>query len=95
VVVHDLNVVCIATVPPEADPPLVVDPDAVLASAITAQSFKTVARGHPKIVKLGRSIQHPELSQSHLLRTRSESASGAPVEETLCVSVPEALDHSR
>jgi hypothetical protein len=95
VVVHDLNVVCIVTAPSETDPQLVVDPDAGLASAITAQPFQTVARGHPKIVQLGRSIQHPELSQSHLLRPRSESASGPPVEETFCVSVPEALDHSR
>jgi hypothetical protein len=31
VVVDDLDVVGIATVPPEADPPLIVDPDAVLS----------------------------------------------------------------
>ncbi len=91
VVVHDLSVVRIAAVPSEADPPLVVDPDAALARAITAQPFQTVPRRHTKIVQLRRSIQHPELSQGDLLHPRSEPATRPPVEQPLGVPVPEAL----
>jgi len=93
VVVNDLNVPRIATLPSETDPPLVVDPNAVLARAVTVQPFQAVARRYTEVVQLHRSIQHPELSQCHLAHPRSESASRAPVEETFCVPVAEALDH--
>jgi len=93
VVVHDLDLVRIAAMPPEADPPLVVDPDAVLACAITAQPFQAVSGRHAKIVQSRRGIQHPELSQGHLLHPRSEPANRPPLEEPLGFPVPEALDH--
>jgi hypothetical protein len=93
VVVHDLNVVRIAAVPPEADPPLIVDPDAVLTCAITAQPFQAVPRRHAKIVQPRRSIKHPELPQGHLLHPRSEPANRPTVEELLGFPVSEALDH--
>jgi hypothetical protein len=35
VVIHDLNVKGVAILPPEADPPLLVDPNAVLSLTIT------------------------------------------------------------
>ena len=38
-VVHDFDVVDAAIPPPEADPPLVIDLDAVLALAISAKGF--------------------------------------------------------
>jgi len=93
VVVHDLDVVRIAAVPSEADPPLVVDPDAVLACAIAAQPFQAVSRRHAKIVQPRRGIQHPELSQSHLLNPCSEPANRPTVEEPLGFPISEALDH--
>jgi hypothetical protein len=62
VVIHDLDVVCIATAPSEADPPLVVYPNAVLASATTAQRFQAVPGRYKKIIQLLRRIEHPELS---------------------------------
>src|SRR5918996_4697594 len=50
VIVDDLDVVGIATMPSKADSPLIVDPDAVLSEPITSQPLKPVARRHAKIV---------------------------------------------
>jgi len=44
VVVDDLNVARIRIDPPETDPPLVIDPNAVLSSSVTGESFQTIPR---------------------------------------------------
>ena len=44
VIVHDLDVIGVTVAPPEADPPLLVDPNAELAGAITNQRLEPVAR---------------------------------------------------
>jgi hypothetical protein len=56
VVVHDLDVVRIATVPSEADSPLIVDPHAVLTGAITPQPFQAVPRRDTQIIQPHRSV---------------------------------------
>jgi len=43
-VINDLNVVSVTLVPRKANPPLIIDPDAVLPSAIPAQRFQPVSR---------------------------------------------------
>ena len=47
VVVDEDDVSGAAGTPGEADAPLVVDADAVLASAVAAKFLQPVARGHP------------------------------------------------
>jgi hypothetical protein len=51
VIIDDLDVVGIPTGPAEADPPLVVDPDAVLAVPISCQCFETIARRGLEVVE--------------------------------------------
>jgi len=46
-IVNDLDVVSVPTCPNEADPPSVVDTDAMLSLAVTFQRFQPVARGNP------------------------------------------------
>jgi hypothetical protein len=93
VVVRDLDVVGVTTPPSEADPPLVIDPDAVLPLPITAQSFQPVARRDAQVVQAVRSVQHPELPQCHPLHIGSKPPDGVPFEQPLGVSIAEALDH--
>jgi len=52
VVVHDLDFPCFTLAPPEADPPLIVDADAMLTASVTVQDFEAVTWRNPKIVKL-------------------------------------------
>ena len=43
-VINDLNVTRIRIDPPETDPPLVIDPNAVLSSSVTGETFQTIPR---------------------------------------------------
>jgi DNA-binding NarL/FixJ family response regulator len=90
VVVRDLNVLWPGVGPPEADPPFLVHPDAVLTRAIAAQLFQPVSRRHPQISQYLCSVQHrqlPPISPSvtvrllrHLApaRTRTAAAPAQP-----------------
>ena len=49
-VVNDLNPFWTSVAPPEADTPLIVDSDTVLARSITAQTLEPIARRNPKIL---------------------------------------------
>jgi len=66
-VIHDLDAVGIPILPEETNPPLIVDPDAVLAFAVTLQSLKTVGRWCLQIFKGTSPLEHPEFSKSHPL----------------------------
>ncbi len=50
-VVHNFDPSCIALVPFEANPPLVIDANAILPLPITLQSFETIAGRHAQIVQ--------------------------------------------
>ena len=53
-VVGDFDLVGVAVPPNEAQPPLIVDPNAVLALTIPSQFFESVAwkrRQHPEIIR--------------------------------------------
>jgi hypothetical protein len=43
--------------PSKTDPPLLVDPDAVLPASIALQGFEPIARRHPQIAQRPRLIQ--------------------------------------
>jgi hypothetical protein len=49
-VVDDFDIVRTALFPLEADPPLIIDPDAPLSDAVVPQLFQPVARRYPQIV---------------------------------------------
>jgi hypothetical protein len=93
VVVHDFDVVGVAAPPSEADPPLVVDPDAVLPLPIAAQSLKPVTGRDPQVVQAVRSVQHPELPQGHPLHINSQASGRVPRAQPLGFPIAEALDH--
>jgi hypothetical protein len=64
VVVHDLDVLRFAVLPHEADPILVIDPDAVLPPPITAKGLEVIARKRAQVVEsLGR-VQLRQLALS-------------------------------
>ena len=62
VVVTDLDVVGVPVDEPEADPPLVVDRDRVLASAVAFQCVEPIAGWNLQVVDLGREVHILELA---------------------------------
>jgi hypothetical protein len=71
VIVSNLNIRCIAVVPPKADAPLTIDTDAPLPNTISLQQFKPVARWNPQAFDVGGRInllQLPPCRTLHFLR---------------------------
>jgi hypothetical protein len=66
VIIANLDVERVTVSPDEADPPLFVDPDAVLPGSITPQGFEPVSRRHPQRIKVRRCVQYDQLSSSRL-----------------------------
>jgi hypothetical protein len=93
VVIDDLDVVCISGSPAETDPPLGVDPNAMLAGPIPLQLLQTIARRQPQIIERRRCIEHTELPERDPLEICPQLSHREALEETFGIAVPEALDH--
>ncbi len=50
-VASDLDIIGIAIYESEADPPLVVDGDGVLAFSVSSKPMESIARGNPQVIQ--------------------------------------------
>jgi len=55
-----------ASRPDKADPPLIIDPDTVLAGTITFQLLQSVSGWRQQVFEIGGAVEHREFSLSHL-----------------------------
>lgn len=62
VVIDDFHFERVGSVEPEAEAPLVVDPDAVPSFPVSLQRFEPIVRGNAQIFEPDRPVQHLELS---------------------------------
>ena len=84
--------------PPEIDAPLVVDPDAMIASEIAMQCFKAIIRWRHEILESADGVHHIQLAGGNLLEVHPAApfADGAVVKKVFGVFVVETLDgHTR
>ena len=91
-IVHYLNVKGIGLNPTEADPPLVVDPNAVLPGPISGQGFQPIPRNRSQVRNGRRRVNVIELSLGHYSDTLKLPAELAP-EDLFGFLVPERPDH--
>jgi hypothetical protein len=92
VVVHHFDLLRFAVLPDEADPILVVDPNAVLPLPIAGKSLKAIARERAEVVEALGGVQLRQLP----LRdpgNGSEPPRRVPLKQGLGVSAPERPDH--
>ncbi|HSA82705.1 MAG TPA: hypothetical protein VLE23_17945, partial [Geminicoccaceae bacterium] len=61
-IVDDVDIVGRSLMPPEASPPLLTNPDAVLPTPIAPQGLEPVAWRHPQVVQDSRLVQHAQLA---------------------------------
>lgn len=73
-VVDDLHPVGAVLSPDEAEAPLVVDADTVLALAVGAESFESVGGRNTEVVEFKGGVQHAKFSPGDLLDLRREPA---------------------
>jgi hypothetical protein len=90
--VHDLNVVGIAASPDEADAPLVIDANTVLAPAIALEGYQLVAGRGLQVFKDASPMQIEQLPAGRALEC-PEAPDRHVVEQGRCVLAPERPDH--
>jgi hypothetical protein len=92
VVVDDFNLVSVAVSPHEADPILIVDPDAVLAPPVPGERLEVIARERAEVFE---SLDRVQLRQLPLHDPGNvpKPARRVSLEQRLGVSVPEGPDH--
>jgi len=94
VIIGDLHIVSIAVAPLEANPILIVDPNAMLMPAIAFQAFQPVARQGAKIGKLAGSIDHPQLLKGPS-RTTLKASTLTGQKQSFAFTIVERLDQVR
>jgi hypothetical protein len=93
-IVDDLDIVGRSIMPPKANPPLLVDPDAVLPAPLTLQSLEPVAWRHPQVSQSTRLVEHAQLAQRHRLDLKQQPPT-APTTPNLCgCGIGKALNHA-
>ena len=94
VVIDDLDLLGVLAGPTEADAPLVIDADRVLATAIPLQGLQSITGRQPKESQLNRGIDQLQLNQ-RALPDVTRNAAGAPGEpQLLGIAISETLDHA-
>jgi hypothetical protein len=93
VIVDDLDVGRIAVLPPEANAPLIVDANTVLAGTNPFELLQTVAGRDAKVLEPLGGIDDPELAQHQPLELHWEATDWLAREQTLGVPISEAVDH--
>jgi len=93
VIVGDLNIKGITVLPSEADPPLVVDPDAVLTFPIAGQLLETIPGWNSQVAQRISRVEHEELPQGRAVNTLREPSRALAIEDPLGLRVSKAPNH--
>jgi hypothetical protein len=92
-VIDNFNFVCVTFAPAKANPPLVVDSDAVLSVAIAFEFFETIAWRHAKIVQRFGGIKQGKLPEGGPVKFSGESLDFFALKEQFRVLIGESPDH--
>ncbi len=93
-VIDDLDVLGASSGPAKADPPLLVDADAVATNTITPELFEPVAWWHNEVIQCIGGIEDKKFAQRHPLGVLVELSDSLSLPDTFCLLVPERLQHS-
>lgn len=94
-IVAEFNIMGIAILPNEADAPLVIDADAVLAGPVVFLGFQAVGWWYPKVFQLGCLIDHRQFALCSRYQICRSSFRRLPQEHRGCALIGEGLDHRR
>jgi hypothetical protein len=93
VVVDNFNLGWARPGPSKADPPLIVDADAVLAGPVALQLLQSIARGNSEIVEIYRGVEDEEFSKGDPGCKGVELADASAIPDRLGVLVGERPQH--
>ncbi len=93
VVIDNLNLVRAVGLPLEAEAPLLVDADGVLAFAVSLEGFEPVSGWDVEVVEFGDGVELGELAQRHAQECGREFAGLPVLEESGGFPAGEGVDH--
>jgi hypothetical protein len=93
VVIDDLHVIGIRVAPRETDPPLVIDPNAMLAAPVAFQRLQAISGWNPQVHQPPGSVQVQQLSPGRALNS-AEAWDHPVVEKQRGIRAPEGPDHT-
>lgn len=73
-IIDDFDLLRGAIAPNKTDPPLIVNPDAVLTSSVPRQRFQSIPGNGGQIFQLVCGLEHPEFTPRHVRDTRKLAA---------------------
>jgi hypothetical protein len=94
VVVDDLDMVRSGGAPTEADAPLIVHSDAVLAGTVAGQSFEPVARWDSQVAEGLGGVKYQQLAQRRSLDGRIQTSRPFAAPDPFRVLVGERVEHT-
>ena len=94
-VIDDLDIEHVAIPPSEADAPLLVDEDAVLARAIALECLELIRWGDHQVAQIGSAIEILQLLACALLNLIFQALDECPSEYGLRVFILEGPDHGQ
>jgi hypothetical protein len=86
-VIGDFHVVGILAAPHEADPPLIVDSNAVLAAPVAFQLLQTIRRWKSQVINDRGCVKHSQLTASALLNLCRQALSTPAMQNGLSALV--------
>lgn len=89
-IIDNFHFVGLSLAPAEADPPLVVDLDTVLAIALAAKLLEAISWREPQVIQCFGGIKHAQLSQGRSLQVERPPSDGLPIEQALTITVEKA-----
>jgi hypothetical protein len=95
VIIHDLDIVCIAIVPNKTKTILIVDTNAVLALSITRQRLEPIPSRDGQIGKICSPMEDSEFSQRRGSDVRWNVTAFAGLPKQLRIAVFEVLDQEK
>jgi hypothetical protein len=93
-VINDLHTLSAMTGPAEADPPLIIDPDAVLSFSVATQSLQPIAGRNPQVIEAGGDLELAQLAASHD-RDTLKAPDALSAREGFGVGTPKRTDHGQ
>jgi len=95
VVIQNLDVKSIPIPPQETHTVLIVDSNAVLSRAVSAERLQMIARWHRQVIEFDGGIQDGEFLESSSVQISRQAPAPARPPQPFCLRVPEAGDHAR
>jgi hypothetical protein len=92
-IIDNFHVIRIRVAPRETDPPLVIDPNAVLAAPVAFQCLQAISRRNSQVGEPPRPMQVQQLSPGNALN-RTEAWDQPVFEKQRSIGAPEGPDHT-